>query len=163
MSVTPPTLSLAAPCTAPIRRAGRTRSSMISALGLAFLLFLGLAAAGFAASEGATAPAPKLIAVKYHADWCGSCKKMGPVFEDLRDKYDGEPVLFVTLDRTNRTTRSQADFLAASLGIGDSAARHAGTGFVVVYDATHRTELAKLTADQDIKAMGAALRSHLDG
>tara|TARA_E500000331_G_C17267879_1_gene717890 strand:+ start:2873 stop:3037 length:165 start_codon:yes stop_codon:yes gene_type:complete len=27
---------------------------------------------------------PELIAIKFHADWCGSCKLMGSTFEELQ-------------------------------------------------------------------------------
>ena len=111
----------------------------------------------------AEAPAsPDLLAVKFHADWCGSCKKMGTVFEDLRNKYDGKSVLFVTLDLTNGTTRSQAEFLASALGFGDVYAQNQGTGFILLLDGKSREQVAKLTADQNIKAMGAELVRHLE-
>ena len=114
-------------------------------------------------SAGGEVPAePDLLAVKFHADWCGSCKKMGTVFEDLRNKYDGRPVLFVTLDLTNGTTRSQAQYMAAALGFGEVFAQNAGTGFILLLDGDSRKQVAKLTADQDIKAMGAQLVQHLE-
>ena len=112
---------------------------------------------------GAEVPAkPELLAVKFHADWCGSCKKMGTVFEDLRNKYDGKSVLFVTLDLTNSTTRSQAEYLAAALGFGDIYAKNAGTGFILLLDGDSNNQVAKLTADQDIKSMGAQLLKQLE-
>ena len=112
---------------------------------------------------GAEAPAkPELLAVKFHADWCGSCKKMGTVFDDLRNKYDGRSVLFVTLDLTNGTTRSQAEYLASALGFGDVYAQNAGTGFILLLDGDSRQQVARLTADQNIKAMGAELLKQLE-
>lgn len=111
----------------------------------------------------AEAPAqPDLLAVKFHADWCGSCKKMGTVFEDLRNKYDGRSVLFVTLDLTNGTTRSQAEFMAAALGFGNVFEKNAGTGFILLLDGDSRQQVAKLTADQNIKVMGAELLKQLE-
>ncbi len=87
---------------------------------------------------------------------------MGTVFEDLRNKYDGQSVLFVTLDLTNGTTRVQAEYLAAALGFGDVYAQNAGTGFILLLDGNSRQQVAKLTADQDIKAMGAELVKQLE-
>ncbi|MEM8963475.1 MAG: thioredoxin family protein [Acidobacteriota bacterium] len=113
-------------------------------------------------ATAASAPAqPEIMAVKFHADWCGSCKKMGTVFEDLRNKYDGESVLFVTLDLTNATTRGQAEYLASALGFGDVYAANAGTGFILLLDGESKKQVAKLTADQNIKAMGAELVKQL--
>ena len=127
--------------------------------GAAFLLVL----ATLTFPAGAEPPAePDLLAVKFHADWCGSCKKMGSVFEDLRNKYDGRSVLFVTLDMTNGTTRSQAEYMAAALGFGDVFAQNAGTGFILLLDGESRKQVAKLTADQDIKMMGKQLLQHLE-
>lgn len=115
-----------------------------------------------AATAGAAPSAPDIVAVKFHADWCGSCKRMGTVFEDLRNKYDGKPVLFVELDLTNGTTRTQAEFLAAALGFGDVYAQNQGTGFILLLDGKSRQQLAKLTADQNIKAMGAEIVKQLE-
>lgn len=115
-----------------------------------------------AATAEATPASPEIVAVKFHADWCGSCKRMGTVFEDLRNKYDGKPVLFVELDLTNGTTRSQAEYLAAALGFGDVFAQNQGTGFILLLDGKSRQQLAKLTADQDIKAMGAKILEQLE-
>ena len=110
------------------------------------------------AQAGQEAPAgPEILAVKFHADWCGSCKKMGTVFEDLRQKYDGQPVLFVTLDRTNVSTRAQAELMASALDFGSLYAENSGTGFILLLDGKDRKPLAKLTADQGIKAMGSKL------
>ncbi|MEM7048544.1 MAG: thioredoxin domain-containing protein [Acidobacteriota bacterium] len=123
-------------------------------------LVLLVVALPLAAADG---PAePEIVAVKFHADWCGSCKKMGSLFEDLTNKYDGKSVLFVTLDLTNGTTRAQAEYLAAALGFGEAFAAHPGTGFVLLLDGETRKPLVKLTADQNIKQMGAELLRQLE-
>jgi len=62
---------------------------------------------------------PKVVVLKLHADWCDACKKMGSMFEDLTAKFDEEPVLFITLDLTDSSTRSRAELMAGALGYGD--------------------------------------------
>ncbi|KKK88084.1 hypothetical protein LCGC14_2746740 [marine sediment metagenome] len=105
------------------------------------------------AEEGA-----KVIAVKFHADWCGYCKAMGNVFEEMQAKFDTQPVLYVTLDQTREFNRRQSKFLANALGLADIWSEHGSkTGFILLIDGKARSIIAKLTHDQDLKTMGAAL------
>ncbi|MEM9290477.1 MAG: thioredoxin domain-containing protein [Acidobacteriota bacterium] len=134
----------------------------LSLLTAALLMLSALVLPASAGANTGEPAEPELLAVKFHADWCGSCKKMGPVFEDLQNKYDGKSVLFVTLDLTNNTTRSQAEYLASALGFGDVYAKNSGTGFILLLDGDSKEQVAKLTASQDIKAMGAELLAQLE-
>ena len=104
-------------------------------------------------SRAAELPEPKLIAVKFHADWCGSCKKMGTVFTDLRNKFDGQPILFMTLDRTNMSTRNQSDLLISALGYDSIFEKYQGTGFILLIEPRSNQVLKKLTSTQSIKEM----------
>jgi thiol-disulfide isomerase/thioredoxin len=107
------------------------------------------------------AEAPKLVALKLHADWCGTCRKMGPAFEDAKGRLDGKAVLFVVLDRTNRSTRSEAEMLASALGLGGVYDADKGTGKVLVVDAKTKKLVATLSADLDGKAMAKELEALL--
>ncbi|MEM7249363.1 MAG: thioredoxin family protein [Acidobacteriota bacterium] len=140
-----------------------SRPSLVRHL-LSSLLVLGLvvAAAPADAQRADRTGSPELLAVKFHADWCGSCKRMGTLFTDLENKHDGKPVLFVELDLTNQTTRHRARYLAGALGL-DRAWREHGSksGFVLLVDGKTRQPLRKLTSDQSVKQMSAAISEAL--
>jgi len=106
--------------------------------------------------------APKLVVVKFHADWCRICRAMGPVFEDLQNKMDGQNILFVKLDFTNNQTKHQANMLGAALGIAPILKKnYRRTGFILIIDPKTKKVLQKLTKDDDVYAMEAKIKSHL--
>ncbi len=105
---------------------------------------------------------PAVLAVKFHADWCGICKAMGPTFIDLANKFDERPVLFVELDMTNQQATRQSGYLATELGIGDIWANNAGkTGHILLIDPASKRIVDNLTANQSFKEMVGTLSSHL--
>ena len=122
-----------------------------------FLFLIGSASMVFASKNDG----PEVIAVKFHADWCGSCKKMGPVFSDLQNKFDGQSVLFVTLDRTNISTQNHSRLLANALGLGALRKANKGTGYILLVDAKSKKVLKKLTSAQTAKEMGKAISEQL--
>lgn len=63
-----------------------------------------------AATEGAP------IVVKIHADWCGTCRKLNPTWEELQTKY-GDSVRFVILDVTDKSDVENSLAEADKLGI----------------------------------------------
>ena len=109
--------------------------------------------------EESTPGKPKVIALKFHADWCGSCKAMGDVFEELQAKYDNEPVLYVVLDQTREYHRQQSTFMAKSLGLGPVWDEYGGkTGFILLVDGDSSQVIHKLGKHQSLKEMGASLQ-----
>ena len=125
-------------------------------------LSTGVARAGTAADATAKTPGPKLIAIKFHADWCGSCKAMGNVYEELQEKHDQQPVLWLVLDHTRAHHRQQAAFLAQALDLDTVWEEHGGkTGFILLIDPEQQRVLVKLTREHGIKQMGAKLKEAL--
>ena len=127
---------------------------------LTMLAMFALALPAFT-SAGASIPEPQIVAVKFHGDWCGSCRKMGNVFTDLQNKLDGSPVLFVQLDLTNTTTRHQAVLMASALGLSNAYTENPGTGFILLVDARSKKVIKKLTADMTFKQMAAEITTLL--
>lgn len=102
-----------------------------------------------------------LYAVTFHADWCGTCRKLEPELVEARANgdLDNQNVLFVTLDLTNDTTKHQAGLLASALGIGDFYESNRGkTGFVLLVNGKTGETVGRITGDMtsaDIENMVA--------
>ena len=109
------------------------------------------------ADSSSSIPGPQIVAVKFHGDWCGSCRKMGTAFTDLQNKLDGSPILFVQLDLTNNTTKHQAVLLASTLGLSKAYTENPGTGFVLLIDAQSKKVVKRLTADMTFKQVAAEI------
>ena len=98
-----------------------------------------------AGDQGAT-----LYAVSFHADWCGSCKTLGPQVIKARGKadLDNQNVLFVKLDLTDGAKRHQSGLMAEALGIGEFYKQNKGkTGFVLLVNSKTKETLGKLTKE----------------
>lgn len=78
----------------------------------------------------------RILAIRLHADWCERSRVMHQYYEDLKNRFDGQEVLFVTLDLTNNTTRHQSLLLASALGIEGILGQNSDTGQIQL--ATYR-------------------------
>ena len=109
-------------------------------------------------AEKQNSQTPRVMAVKFHADWCKSCKAIGPSLESLGDAFSSKPVLFVTLDLTDDASKRQAEYLASALGIGTVFQSHAPkTGYVLLIDSKSGRVVGKLTKKDTVQAMSAAV------
>jgi len=85
----------------------------------------------------------------------------GPVFEDLANKLDGQPVLSYELDFTNNTTKHQSVMMASALGLGNVLKENQGTGFILLIDANTKKVLEKFTKEHDLKTIAGKINEHL--
>jgi thiol-disulfide isomerase/thioredoxin len=121
------------------RKITRNRSITIALVAvLAIALAHGIAGADHHGEDAKQADQP--IVAKISADWCGTCTKMKPTIEALREKY-GDRVQVVVLDVTDKDALTKSTAEAARLGISDFFARNrrsTGTVGIIVDGETLR-------------------------
>lgn len=126
---------------------------------LALLLMGSPALAGTVQVDGEGSPA--LYVVKVHADWCGSCKALSPVLEEVRESLADEPVLFLELDVTDEAHTAQARLLTAALGIEDHLKANNKTGLVLLIDPGDNALLETLTRKNSADEMVGKIKGHI--
>ena len=106
---------------------------------------------------------PDVIVVRVHADWCGACKKLAPVYSELKGRTNDQAILYLTLDMTDDATRRQAEYLAGVLGI-DRLWLEQGrkVGSVVLIDGKRKRVVSTMGAPYDVKSIEAAVRKAVD-
>ncbi len=125
----------------------------------ALLLMASPALAGTVQVDGEGSPA--LYVVKVHADWCGSCKALAPVLEEVRETLAAESVLFLELDVTDEARTAQARLLAAALGIEDHLKANNKTGLVLLIDPSDKALLETLTRKNSAEEMVGKIEGHI--
>jgi len=103
----------------------------------------------------------EILLVKYHADWCGSCRALSPLLKELNGKLAGKKVKYVELDFTNEVTSKAAGKEATELGLAEYLTEKQKTGYVAIVDAKTKKELGKLTKTQSVNEMYEKVISNL--
>ena len=123
---------------------------------------LWLAAPTGAAPTGAEEAAGNPQVVKIHADWCGTCVKLNPTWEALREKH-GDAVDFVILDVTDDASKASARTTAEQRGLEGVLETYGGrTGTVLVLRATGGEPVAVLKGKTDVAAYDAPIAEARD-
>ena len=133
--------------------------STLSLTALSLLLIAGPGFAGAVEVPGDGDPA--LYVVKVHADWCGSCKALVPVLEEVRASLADKPVLFLELDVTDAKRTSQARLLAAALGIEEPFKANNKTGLVLLIDPAKKAVVETLTRKNPAEEMTGKIKAHI--
>jgi len=114
-----------------------------------------------ATSEPATSP--KLIVVKYDAEWCYACRELDKITPALHKTMANESVLFLTLDITDDKSIKQAGLHAAALGIQEDFKKMEGrTGLINVLDGKTKKRLTQLNMTHSAEEMGTMIREHIE-
>lgn len=103
--------------------------------------------------------APKIIAARFHADWCGECSRFAPNFGKLVAGSSDAPILFVTFDMTNEVTRRQSEYLASLLGLGQVwSAQGNRVGVIQLLDADSKRILASVPVSDGLAKVRKAVK-----
>jgi len=130
----------------------------------ALTIGLPFVAAAEDAKEQAKVAAPKLIALQFHADWCGSCKTIDPRLAKARESLGDQPVLWITLDQTDKAGKLQSELMVSTLGLDAMySATKKRTGFIVLLDAQTRKPVARITKQHDADQIVEAVKTALAG
>lgn len=114
------------------------------------------------AADARELPTAKLMAVYAYADWCPNCKLMSPNLQKAREGLAGQPVLFVTLDLTDKPKIHNSILLAQALGIGEFLkAQGSATGYVALLDARSKKELARFDRESSAESIQAEIEKRL--
>jgi thiol-disulfide isomerase/thioredoxin len=127
---------------------------------LASLALIAALAALFSAGPTRAEPAAEgsgPILVKIHADWCGTCRKLNPTWDELKARH-GDSLSYVIFDVTSRDTLVQSTAAAERLGILPVLNRYkARTGTIVIVDGRTKQVVEVLKGQTDPAAYEAAI------
>jgi len=105
---------------------------------------------------------PKLILVKFHADWCPICRALEPAWEDANERMAADDILFVRLDRTDKRTSRQSAFHMATLGIPEAWRTYSRqNGLMVLFDTETGEKLEVFSGRTAGESVAEKIREYL--
>ena len=103
----------------------------------------------------------KIAAIKFHADYCGACKKLDPKITELKSNLKDQGVVFVRFDFTDDASKSKTKTLASTEGLDGVLSANKGTGYIVLYDLKTKKVVGKLNNKQDVAEMEKTIKTYL--
>ena len=126
---------------------------------IALSLFLGFQ--GLNAAQSNADETPKVMVVKVHADWCGSCRVIAPTYEALKSSLASEPVEFIVFDRTNRQTKKATKALAKEWDLYKVYKKNRKTGKVLVVNPISKKVEQVFTKNTPLGEMQSIIQRYL--
>jgi thiol-disulfide isomerase/thioredoxin len=112
---------------------------------------------GGGVSSAEKAEYPNVAMVAFHADWCGTCKRIGPTVMETAAKVG----TFHKFDFTNDDTTKKSRELAMELGMSKAYEEFTpGTGFVVVFSKNHPDKYEMLKGSENASEYEALFRKY---
>lgn len=104
----------------------------------------------------------RVLALKFSADWCSTCRAIRPKLAAVEQRFDSGAVKVIVFDFSNKSTTAQAARQARALKLGRVYGRFApSAGFVVLVNPRTRHIISVLTTRQTKAQWLAAVRSAL--
>jgi len=103
----------------------------------------------------------KIAAIKFHADYCGACKKLDPKITELKSTFKDQGVVFVRFDFTNDESKKKTKSIASTEGLESVLSANKGTGYIVLYDLKAKKIVGKLNNLQDVVEMEKQIKTYL--
>ncbi len=111
---------------------------------------------------GSSVDEPSLLAVRTTAQWCKVCKAAKDSFTGLARQLRTEPVLFITLNRTDEFSSGQASYLVTALGIRESlSAGPTKVGELHIINARSKELISTVPLSPDPETMSTTVRKAL--
>lgn len=106
---------------------------------------------------------PKMIIAFICANWCKHSQYLENHFEDLKDRFSGQGILFIRIDGTNEATKAQPALLIKALDIDRVLRTCRKTGQMVLINNRYRRKqkLDALTSAQDFETMVTTIYNNL--
>lgn len=109
------------------------------------------------AGDAGAVEAGKPFVVMIHADWCGTCRVLEPVWEQIRTDL-AEESNAVAFDVTDRPAYAESAAAAHELGIGDFFSEYRGqTGTIAVLSCDTREPVAIMKGERDLDVYRVAI------
>lgn len=118
---------------------------------------------GLASGEKNELRKPEITVAFFYADWDPVCQRVDTGMERLANKYDGQPVLGIVLDVSNRTNKDHSELLASALNLSDAWNHNEGkTGVAYIVDSQSGEILDTLTDADDLDSSAAKVDAALE-
>lgn len=95
---------------------------------------------GCGAGANPSAEYSNVVMVAFHADWCATCKKIGPTVMEVSKKVGK----MVKLDLTSDETKAASEKTVMELHACKAWKAESGTGFVVIFNKDRPDDYRKL-------------------
>lgn len=128
-------------------------------LAVVFAALLGL---GQSPTRAASPKNAKVLALKFHADWCGKCKVLQPKLNSLSKSPQNKAVDFRIINVTDDTAKAKSAKVMQSLKLTQVWERYSDTaGIVVLVDNRTHKQLGIIWYQENLGQMQAKLNKAL--